>query len=132
MDDLIWQPKGVYYKGDFSIEVNRNFVEKASSLEINDDIKKNMKDLVNNLMNGKMSQPFIFEGNTYMVSQFTSEAGNGVWLSMSSMGKRALDVFEGNIKFNSHNVDHSYQQTDLMSLVDIWAEYYDVVKDEVS
>ena len=131
-DSVIWQPSGVYSKGDFSVTIDRSFVEKASQLEINDDIKKNMKDLANRLMDGKMNQPFIFEGNSYMVSQFTTEAGNGVWLSIDSRGKNALEVFKKNIKFHSHNVDHSYQQTDLMSLVDIWASYYNAVKEILS
>ena len=77
-------------------------------------------------------EPYLFEGNTYMVSQFTTEAGNGVWLSIDSRGKNALEIFKKNIKFHSHNVDHSYQQTDLMSLVDIWASYYNTVKEILS
>jgi len=133
-DSVIWQPRGVYSKGDFSITIDRGFVEKVSSLEINEKVKKNMKDLANRLMrtDGRLSQPFGFEGDTYMVSQFTTEAGNGVWLSIDSGGRNALEVFKGNIKLNSHNVDHSYQQADLMSLVDIWATYYDAVKDSLS
>jgi hypothetical protein len=127
-EKVVWQPQGIYSKGEFSVIVDRKFVEKASKLKINFDIKNKMKDLAENLMQSKLTQPFLFEGDSYMVSQFTYDAGRGVWLAFGSLGKNALNVFEGNIKYNSHNADHGHQQRGLMSLVDIWATYYNIVK----
>ncbi|MGV8151451.1 MAG: hypothetical protein ACP5OG_00055 [Candidatus Nanoarchaeia archaeon] len=127
-NQIVWQPFSLYSKGDFSIIVNRDFVKKASALKINSQISEKMNNLANQLLNEKISQPFLFEDGSYMVSQFTYDAGKGVWLSFSSLGKNALDVFDKNIKYSSHNTDHTYQKIGLMSLVDIWVEYYNTVK----
>ena len=134
MKEIVWQPKGIYACGyEFGVLVDREFIEQAMSLQMNPEKQQNMIRLGRETIKRQgydSGTPFNFEGETYLVRQFDI-GSNGKWLTLDGCsGENPLLIFkEGPIKYSSHNCDYSSDVHALMSLVDLWVEYLDIVKE---
>ena len=130
-DRLIWQPVGIHQSScDFGILLDRKFSEEMLSLKINEITKKKMNDSASNLLPKDFNPNLHFFKNTGFVAKFNL-GYDGRTLEIEGInGKSPLEVFsEGMIKYSSHNVTTTIEAYGLMTLVDFWIEYSEVLRD---
>jgi hypothetical protein len=135
MEKILWQPLGLYQPGyGFEILIDREFAKKSFELKIGLANQNRFNQMVGELIT-KIRQPhhgsYQFFEDSYLVTQFTVP-GNGIWLNAeNTFGRNPVELSPGPIRYHSHNVDCSSDACNLMALVDMWTEYFDIFKEEM-
>jgi len=135
MSNIVWQPKIVYNPQDpspyeFSVEIDLKFAKLMANSKLPQERRQRTQELGNEqirLQGFNWPQPYNFLENSCLATEFHLGSG-GVWLSMS---REFRDIFsiEVNPIYYSHNVDTARHAYALMSLVHLWIEYAEILRE---
>lgn len=124
---VVWQPLGLYQPGyDFGIYLDKAFAEEMLAAQISSERQGQMNKLAYDFLEHRRLRNrnhFIFHERTALVTEF-SLGHEGRTLSVGAPDPaQILSMREGPLKYDSHNIDDSSNQSLLMILVDLWVEY---------
>ncbi len=130
-NQIIWQPQNLYQPGyNFEILLNPEFARQMYESELTRENYQEMQDLPKKLLGFEKPEPYIFRGNTCLVSQINLDAGAGRWLNLEATPD-TKPKFDKSVKYSTHNFDTacSSDVLTLMSLFDLWVEYSELIRE---
>ena len=73
------------------------------------------------------TSPYIFQGDTGLVSQITVDGGRGTWLEIEGQYGQIPDLSRKEpVRYTTHNMDSPTDTLCLLALFDQWIEYSDI------
>lgn len=136
MERIIWQPFSLYQPSfDFGIKLDRTFAKEMISTRIPQEAQRAMIDQARETAERfRFNYPEVldFHEDTCLVAGFYIGNG-GTWLTADKYDREKLmddSQREKPLEYHSHNVDSSREAIALMALVDHWAEYSDILREQ--
>lgn len=130
-NQIVWQPLALYQPHhDFDILLDRIFVGEMLMITLGEKGQRRMNALGEETLRRfrySHTSPYLFEGNTGLVSQITIDGGRGTWLEMEGMFGQIPDVSRKEpLKYTTHNMDSTSDTLCLLALFDQWITYAEV------
>ncbi|MBU2503478.1 MAG: hypothetical protein KJ879_00275 [Nanoarchaeota archaeon] len=132
-DRIIWQPIHLHQPHhDFDILLDRKFAREMFEAKLIPRMQMRMNELGTEMLDRLRyhgASPYIFWGDTALITQINLDAGRGTWIEMESTYGQIPNWSERKpLKYTTHNMDSSSDTLGLLSLFDMWVYYSSELK----